>query len=271
MRRIIHMSDLHVGHENLGHRFRTIADRLIFEKSDKPDNYVIVVTGDLVEDANDLARYGEVKMVLEKLEKAGFDKILVVPGNHDYGTGSHGDPRFVKEFMKAFYGKQVKYPKLDIIDRVAFLGLDSMAEELNWYDELWAQGELGKRQIRDLDKLLRSTKVKKCRKRVIYLHHHPFDAYLLHQLKDSDELREALGGIMKDKISIDAILYGHNHAGKIHNGKWGIPRCYDGGTATLKGRSPCVAWMPWFEVREATRVIDLSNEPAYDYELPLLT
>jgi 3',5'-cyclic AMP phosphodiesterase CpdA len=265
------MSDIHVGHEDLGHRFRTIVDRLIFEKGDKPKNYVIIITGDLVEDANDLARYGEIKTVFDKLGNAGFDKILAVPGNHDYGTGSHGDKRFVKEFMKAFYGKTVSYPKVDIIDRVAFIGLDSMAEELHWYDELWAQGELGKRQIKDLSKILRSAKVKACKKRVVYLHHHPFDAYPLHELKDSYELRKSLVGALNNDVSIDAILYGHNHAGKVHNGKWGIKRCYDAGSATLKVRSHWLAWMPWFKVKEATRVIDLEKEPVYDYELPLLT
>ena len=269
--KVIHISDIHVGYENLGDRFRTIIRHLIFEKGDKPDDYVVVISGDLVDDARDVARPDEVRSGLDSLREAGFQNILVVPGNHDYGTGSKGERRFVRTFKLCFYGEEIEYPKVDVIGRVAFLGLDSMAEELHWYDDLFAQGELGKDQLRRLDDALREPEVRECRKRVLYMHHHPFDAWPLHELKDSEALREVLSGVRADGISIDAILYGHNHEGKVHNGHWGIPRCYDAGTATLKPRPKWLSWMPWFEERASIRMINMdSDAPTYDYVLKLL-
>ena len=53
---------------------------------------------------------------------------------------------------------------------------------------------------------------------------------------------------------VDALLYGHNHAAKVRNGAWDIPRCYDAGTATGKGDGV---------IRH--RVIDLSRDPRWDY------
>lgn len=41
---------------------------------------------------------------------------------------------------------------MDIIENIAFMGLDSMAEELNWTDRLFAQGELGNKQLKRLEK-----------------------------------------------------------------------------------------------------------------------
>lgn len=117
MKKIIHMSDLHVGYENLGDRFRTIIRNLIFEKGDKANEYVIVTTGDLVDDANDTMRYDEVKNGFERLEQAGFENILIAPGNHDYGTGSHGDKKFVKIFKQVFFGEEVTFPRENLSER----------------------------------------------------------------------------------------------------------------------------------------------------------
>lgn len=270
--KIIHMSDLHVGHDDLGERFEAIIMNLIFEKGDKAEEYVVLITGDLVDDANNPELNKKVKFCLKLLEDGGFKNILVIPGNHDYGTGSHADKKFVKIFKETYYGKEITYPKKDIINDVAFIGLDSTAEELHWYDELWAQGELGERQLSELNKILREEDIKSCKSRVIYMHHHPFDPWPLHQLKDSDNLKKVLLGVMEDGISIDAMLYGHNHSGKVHNGKWGIPRCYDAGTATLKSRPKMLEKFPWFKEQSAIRVIDLDKkEPPFgDYLLSLL-
>jgi len=268
-KRIIHMSDLHVGHKDLGERFRRITKALISREGDRAAEYVVVITGDLVEDANDPSHYREVKARFEDLKEAGFEHILVVPGNHDYGTGSHGDKKFVQLFKRAFFGNEMSYPTLHIIAEVAFIGLDSMAEELHWYDALFAEGELGHHQLARLEEMLRSRDVSSCAGRVIYLHHHPFDWLPLHQLKDAHALGHVLRRAIRDGISIDAVLYGHNHLGRAHNGRWGIPRCYDAGTATLRERGKWLGWLPWCRVRNSTRVIDLSRNPEFDRTTPL--
>lgn len=271
MKRIIHMSDLHVGYEDFGERFCTIVDNLIFEKGDKASDYILVITGDLVDNAHHTDSYREVRSGLDTLKEAGFKHILLIPGNHDYGTGDHGNKKFVKLFQQTFYGDETGYPRKDIIDGIAFIGLDSMAEELNWYDELFAEGELGDHQLQHLNTMLKGDEVSSCKKRVIYLHHHPFKWRPLHQLKDANKLKDILVGAIDGGISIDAVLFGHNHEGNAHNGHWGIPRCYDAGTATLKPRPQYLNWCHWFQIKSSTRVINIETEDVHlDYQLPLL-
>lgn len=247
--KIIHMSDLHIGYakENLEKRFEKLVNKIIFKKKPAKD-YVVVVTGDLVEFASDM-NFAMAKHYLNYLKISGFN-VLVVPGNHDYGNGILGLKENVEKFKKAFFDKKVTYPKVDIIGDTKFIGLDSMADELNWYDNLWANGELGKIQLQDLDEELNKESSKNC---VIYLHHHPFAPKMFHELKDSPELGKI---VQKHTAKIKAILFGHNHDGDVWNGEWNIKRCYDAGSATGKEDS-----VP------KVRVIDLDNDPNNDYVL----
>ena len=252
MKRIIHLSDLHIGHDDCGNRFRTIIDNITFLKQPAQD-YIIVITGDIVENATHSEQMDEAADALEQLEKNGY-KVLVVPGNHDYGTGSWGNRKFVSLFKKKYYQTAgITYPKLDIIDEIAFVGLDSTAEELHWHDRFLSQGELGKGQLKRLKKIMESTEIAGLKK-VVYMHHHPFDFKFGMQLRDRNDLEKIL------ENRIDAILFGHYHnsstAGKIFHGMWGIRRCYNAGTATHKNGN-----------QGYHRVIDLShNDPRMDYD-----
>ena len=253
MRKIIHLSDTHIGYEDLGERFRCIVDNIIFVCS-PAEEYVVLWTGDLVESALDESNYEEARAQKEKLEAAGFI-VLVIPGNHDYGTGLFSSKKYVKLFKETFYGTgDVVYPKLDVIDDVAFIGLDTMAEEIHWYDRLWANGELGDEQLKRLDSLLGEKSVQECAYRVVYMHHHPFNQLMLHELKDSEALGEALRKHC-DAARVDALLFGHNHYGKKWNGTWDIARCYDAGSTTRK-----------WNFAGYHRIIDLSKDPRLDYD-----
>lgn len=254
MRKIIHLSDLHTGYPDLLERFSCIVRNIIFLKEPASD-YVVVISGDLVDNGSVDDAYDNVRRELDRLREAGF-AVVACPGNHDYGTGLLGNKRNVDRFKAAFWNEpDANYPRLDVIDGCAFIGLDTLAEELNWYDRIFAQGELGHAQLTRLSVLLQSERVRLCTHRVIYMHHHPFDPRPLHDLKDSGALREVLQG-----QKLDALLYGHNHGGLIANGKWGISRCYDGGSATRK---------PAVDPRRRGsfhRVIDLTREPSHDYD-----
>lgn len=271
MKYIIHMSDLHLGCNDLDQRFGVICSNLIAQMRKQASDYVIVITGDLVDDANDKTNYPKAKKWLEYLKAAGFKHILVVPGNHDYGTGRHGKKKFVELFCQSFYHDELDYPRKNIIDDIAFIGLDSTADELNFFDKLFSEGELGSAQLQRLDNILKTEDVRHCKKRVVYCHHHPFDWRPLHQLKDSAKLRKVLTNAINGGISIDALLYGHNHQGKSHNGQWGIARCYDGGSATLRQRFRSLKWLPFLDVKASIRLIDLENkDTSSDYILSLL-
>jgi hypothetical protein len=87
-------------------------------------------------------------------------------------------------------------------------------------------------------------------------------------LKDSGDLLRTLKRVQKDGISIDALLYGHNHQGRCHNGaRLGIPHCYDAGTATGKEGGRTQEMFPWLRPRAATRVIDLEKNTHYELDL----
>lgn len=252
MKKIIHLTDTHIGYKNLSARMKDIVTRMIFHKKDAKD-YIIVHTGDIVEDATDPGSYDEALYHFDRLKNAGFT-ILFVPGNHDYGTGSFGHSKYIDKFKQSFYGTtSVTYPIVTLIDGIAFIGLDSMAEELHWYDRLFAEGELGKKQLKRLKTALESENVKNSKYIVVYLHHHPFHPKLFHSLKDSKKLGKIL-----QSHNISALLFGHNHDGRIWSGEWGIPRAYDGGTSTKKeGKA------------SPHRVIDLSKPPSFDYDAKL--
>lgn len=266
------MSDIHVGFLDFDRRFRRIAKRLIADKKVLASDCVIVITGDIVEDANNPDNFKSAKAIIDILKKNGFLDILLVPGNHDYGTGSRGNKKFIRKFKEVFFEGNIEFPKKDIIDDIAFIGLDSMTEELHWYDKLFAEGELGEKQLWAFSKLLLDDRdVKSCRKRVVYLHHHPFKFRPLNQLKDANKLKKVLTKVMNRGISIDALLFGHNHEGNSHNNMWGIPRCYDAGSATLKPRPKILEGTDWFKVKASVRLIDLDNDnTAKDRVLTLL-
>lgn len=227
MKKIIHLSDLHIGYRDCSEKFKKLIE-LIKTAYRPASNYVVVVTGDIVDDAREEGVYEEAVALFKRLEAFHYT-VLVVPGNHDYGSGRKGNQRYVSLFKQAFYGdKNVTYPKLDIMDDIAFIGLDSMAETFEWFDVWGADGELGDKQIVALDELL-SCDALRDKKKVVYLHHHPFDGRgFLHMLKDYKQFKKVVEG------RLDCLLFGHNHEGDKYPNKWGIPHCYDGSSSTGK-------------------------------------
>jgi len=232
VKKIIHLSDLHIGYKDCDEKANLLADRLI-ERIDDPGNHVIVITGDLVDIAFSHVSVKKTQSFISKLEKSGFT-VLVAPGNHDYGVGALGFRFFVNRFKKWYFeNEKLTYPKVDIISSIVFIGLDSNAEELHLVDRIFAEGELGKKQLDTLDKILNLTEYESLKK-VVYLHHHPWDPRPLLRLKDSEDLRK----VVEDKI--DVLLFGHLHEDEPedfnhdYRGFWGIERCYNAGTSTFK-------------------------------------
>ena len=253
MKKIIHLSDLHIGYRDCGKNFRTIIENIAFLKQ-PAENYVVVITGDLEDNAHEPLHAEEAMESVAHLEQLGYT-VLLIPGNHDYGTGSMGDPDCVPVFKTRFYkNPEVTFPRLDIIEEVAFIGLDSTAEELSWYDRILSEGELGDAQLGRLKELLDGGSVNGLKK-VVYMHHHPFDFKLGRQLRDSEKLREVIAN------RVDMLLFGHYHrnkttVGRVYHGVWGIPRCYNAGSSTHKNGNTGYH-----------RVIDLSyDDPRMDYD-----
>ena len=275
VKKIIHLSDLHIGFEDLEQRFIWLVDRLSVLKSEK-DRYVVVITGD-VTDAAKKDFYARAADCINYLRQFCY-KVLIAPGNHDYAVGIWHDQKKVKEFKETFLeGYQGTYPKLDIIgepaeDKIAFIALDSLEGELKGIQSLGADGEIGKPQLKRLAEILESANVLNCAYRVIFLHHHPlyyaheFHGWI-HDLKDIKKLQEVIIAYQLRHVDkpVSALLFGHEHSRATYPGIWNgaaplmISRAYDGGTSTRKGNPPCIH-----------RVIDLSREARLDYDADFL-
>lgn len=252
MKKIIHLTDLHVGYSGLEKKLSKLISNLMYAMQPAQD-YVVIVTGDIADNANYKEHFHKANDLLKVLKGAGYD-VLVVPGNHDYGDGVFPYKKNITSFKRNFYGnKSQKFPKLDIIkdpgdgSSIAFIGLDSMA---GGDPRALAQGHIGKDQLKDLDKMLASAEVTAADKCVVYLHHHPIDKNIDMKLNDADKFSEVI-----KKHKVDALLFGHKHQGKKWNARWGVKRLYDGGTSTGKDGDP------WRH-----RVIDLAQDPRLDFD-----
>ncbi len=251
MKKILHLSDLHIGFGAMEESFQQLTQDLIAQLQPASD-YIIVITGDLVEKPVGTNQYQQARDLLARLESAGF-MVLAAPGNHDFNNGVVLDPSFLPRFNETFCGDpHLLYPTLNVIDDIAFIGLNSLEAEFNWYDRMFADGELGKLQLQRLNALLGDSIVCSCAHRVLYLHHHPFDSIPLSALKDSRKLRR----VIQKHGNVDVLLFGHNHLGRMCNGSWQVPRCYDGGSGT--GKRPG---------RKRLRLIDFCLSPEQDQDL----
>jgi 3',5'-cyclic AMP phosphodiesterase CpdA len=254
MKKIIHLSDIHIGYKDCEQKFDSIVNNIISLFS--PDEYLIVITGDTVNNANQEENLVKAKSFIKKLENKKF-KVLIIPGNHDYGTGYSARHEHVRKFKEVYFGNaNLEYPKVDIDDGIVFIGIDTNEEELHWYDRFFADGEIGRDQLSRLEAIINDG-TNSTLKKVIYFHHHPIDSKPLRQLKDALKLKEIIDG------KVNAMLFGHNHNKKIDsfrnlNGEWNIQRVYNAGSATHIGGT--IGFH---------RVIDLLKPPATDCVIDL--
>jgi len=72
VKRILHMSDVHVGYSDLSDRFHKIVKNLTKGVIGNPSEFIIVISGDLVDNANNPENYREVKERLIDLKEAGW-------------------------------------------------------------------------------------------------------------------------------------------------------------------------------------------------------
>lgn len=260
MNKIIHLSDLHIGSKRINRNFQRIVAKII-ETMQPAEDYIIVITGDLIDNGFHDGHHRKCKGFIDLLTDAGF-KVLVIPGNHDYGRFGWGvDIDRVKSFKQLYYyNGELSYPKVDFSNDggIAFIGLDSMAAAFraDGYSSS-AAGRIGESQLSGLEEKLNDNTILACRKRVIYLHHHPLHGlYDGHKLKDAEAFCRIL---LEYRDVVDALLFGHNHYGTEWNG-WleGITRCYDGGASTHKRVKPNGIALH--------RVIDLSKPVESDYD-----
>ncbi|MBI5890219.1 MAG: metallophosphoesterase [Nitrosomonadales bacterium] len=270
--KLIHISDTHIGRGDNALRFERVVEDLLKNPPDAPGNCVVVHTGDLIDSATEANRRAA-RVLLDRL--AARYRVLLSPGNHDYGNAVSVSNEDALAFQQAFgdyifQGKPASFPVLSEVGAgYVFIGLDSNAEELKFLDRLFAEGRLGGNQLWALNHMLDSPAVAG-RQAFIYMHHHPFsfgysvmpdvgDGKSLYHLfaqltRPFRRLKDAYSFCQVARDRVQGVLFGHMHYGLDCSGdarKYGIQLALDGSSTTCTDNDG--------EDRMRYRVIDLSD------------
>lgn len=91
MKKIIHLSDLHIGHKDCYAKAKQIVHNII-ERMQPSSDYVIVFTGDFANNAYHQDQHHLAAQLVTQLKESSFE-VLMIPGNHDYGNGIWAGPK----------------------------------------------------------------------------------------------------------------------------------------------------------------------------------
>ncbi len=207
--RFLQLSDTHIGRGDNFENIQVVVDGIV-EKKDEHQCRVIVWTGDVVDDGHKW-QYKQAKQIKDQLTQAGFE-VIAAPGNHDYGPQGIFESNRAKSRFHKFLHHDDDYPRVDLIDGVAYITLDSMEKEMADVEFPGAEGELGVDQLTELDytlgELHSNSNVKKI---VVALHHHPFYFRQFLALRDGDKLKKVVGNNDEHGARIHALVFGHKH------------------------------------------------------------
>lgn len=252
--KIIHLSDTHLGYKDSTVRMSAIVTRIL--NTFDPSDTVVVHTGDLLEDYNEC--YSDMgRVAFNRLHNSGF-KVLLCPGNHDYGNAvslkSTWARYFRIKFARELYQDALAhpFPVVTVIKDTTFIGLDTSECELGFFTRFMAEGNVGPSQRAALHEKIVWAKTQGL-KVVVYLHHHPFingysvcpdigDANLLFKLlkwatRSLRRLKDAYSLMQVCRDRVDIMLFGHIHNGLDHRfeaERYGIKVALDGSSSTAK-------------------------------------
>jgi predicted phosphodiesterase len=216
-RRIIHLSDLHVGKSRKEARQTA---KIIEWIADSYPRSTVLITGDVTESGTK-KQFGATRSLLDQL--AETNPILVVPGNHDYawhGTFFNEDAwRDWIEFLGVPIGwrkpadpwmyshaRPKEWEGLGVWedDWTVYFGIDSgdPTDEVHT-----ARGYISEELAKRLKSKLRQHRGKV---RIALLHHHPFTKGHWTKLKGAHHLMSAI------EENCEILLFGHHH----HYGIW---------------------------------------------------
>lgn len=250
--KLIHISDTHIGCGDNAFRFERVVDDLLANPPDHPANCLIIHTGDLIDCATEANRRAG-RLLLDRL--ATRYRVLMCPGNHDYGDAMSVNEEAAQAFLcefgdYIFQGQPPVFPVLSEMGNHVFIGLDSNAAELSFWERWFAEGHLGEKQLASLNQLLDSPAL--AGKQIfIYQHHHPFsfgyivmpdvgDRNLLHYLyiqltRPFLRLKDAYSFCQVLRDRVQGLLFGHMHYGLdcgVEGRKYGLKLALDGSSTT---------------------------------------
>lgn len=233
--KIIHLSDLHIGKSDYDHRVERVVEWILRNRN-RHESHVVLITGDIVDDG---ARwqYKIAREHVNRLRENGFN-VLCAPGNHDYGPLGITESQRSVAYFQEFLSGEVDYPRLEVIDRVALILLDSMFQEIQNVEFWGAEGMLGETQISALDGMLGDLEKNPEIKHIIAsMHHHPFEYKRFHELRDADHFLEVITGTDEGMARVHCLLFGHKHLEQRFNeppldkeSRYGIDLIYAAGS-----------------------------------------
>ncbi len=207
--RFFHLSDLHIGQSKNDQKVGVIT-RWIIDHASQHQARLVLITGDVV-DSGFKWQYQKAQQHVERLRQAGF-RVLVVPGNHDYGPLGIAESRRSAQHFKRYLTGGREFPSLEVVDRQVFILLDSMQQELEDVEIWGAEGELGDSQLQEVKLMLDDLEGDPAVDHVIVaLHHHPFEYKNFHELRDAEKLMEVVANPGVSSIRVQCLLFGHKH------------------------------------------------------------
>ncbi len=249
--KIIHISDIHIGASycqspgiNCKTSLNNLRQKLVdWHQPNKSSDYVIVITGDVIDRILPNENYKNLllaKQFVQELEKH-FRRVLVIPGNHDLKTKKKYliSKKSETAFKKIMYGEalaQKRFPKIDIVDGIAFIGLNSMESAIGTlYSKNYNQLHIGVEQQKLLEDILEhKEKYQLENKKVVLYFHHPVE------YSDAEDAQQQRFIKMIERYKkanqIAAILTGHNHNSSPAMDWSGVLE-HNAGTSTGKKRA----------------------------------
>lgn len=227
MKKIIHLSDLHIGlRQKETNRTATIFNKIAGSFPGIP----VIITGDLTDSATQ-KQFIKTRKLLDNLAQS--NPILAVPGNHDYAwkgniLRSNGWANWVKHLGSplGWHRKQVPWMGINYEPK----GVDGLGV---WKDKSCVyfgidSGDPNDKQIsargyisqRLADTLANSLKKYAGKTRIAFLHHHPFTEGILATFTKLHGSRRFL---MTLKDNCELVLFGHEHEYGIWWNKRGVP------------------------------------------------
>lgn len=243
MRKIVHITDLHIGAQSCRAVIQDVVANIVNHLD--PAAHAVVLTGDIVDKESPGALNEAWNTVLKPLVTTGFP-LLNVPGNHDFGNGWEVFPQAVNDFDQIVGPSPFPTIKVDSMDGLTFIGLDSQRERLHWIGQPEQPSSVYEPQMVNSDGLqgwiseAQRTAISatvnaasaKGDKIIVYLHHDPLYQLPTMGLGNYNQLEP----LIRNQTTM--LLCGHSHKFVSRCGEWGIPHFYNGGTTGGKDTYP---------------------------------
>jgi 3',5'-cyclic AMP phosphodiesterase CpdA len=195
MTKILHISDLHFRSDNKNNKVLLKKLDYIYKHY---NDHIVIISGDLTDDGLEKQYDNAFQQLLR------FNRLIIAPGNHDYGLLGNFYEKQCEDNFKNFINRFGNRFKLQYYgnEDVNILAIDSNLKTVNPFD--FACGEISDNEFDLMDKTFQDDTI---RTKIVVLHHHPFmHTDLTMKLKNDVQFKQKC-----NDLKIDITLFGHKH------------------------------------------------------------